>query len=121
MAANFICELCHDHLFGGEAFFGEREGQRIISCFDCYLSELKTFTVGGETVRYNAPDRDIQAEDLVVFYDRDGRTLSKIPMHKLSADQVKPAKEAVAEESGIPVEHITLVIENHEHDVKDPV
>lgn len=118
MSVNFICELCNDHLFGGEAFYGNRDGAPVISCFDCYLAELKSFTVNDQLIRTNILSRDIEADDLLVFYDRDGRVLSKLAMRKISGDQLIRAKEGVATETGIAAEYITLVIEAHDHDVK---
>ena len=120
VSVTFVCDLCSDHIIGGEAFYGRRDGESVVSCFDCYLSELKSFTVGGETIRYNAGERDLDPQDWVVFYDRDGRVLSKLPMTRIDGGQLKPAKEAVAEESGMSSEYITIVIEAHEHDVKGP-
>ncbi len=118
MAVTFICDLCGDHMFGGEAFYGYRDEQPVVSCFDCYLSELKSFTIHGETIRNNVTARDIDPNDQLVFYDRDGRVLSKLPMHKLSGDQLPLAKQGVSEETGMPVEYIALVIEPHDHAVR---
>ena len=120
MSINFECDICSDYLFSGEAFYGQREGVPVVSCFDCYIAELKNFSIGAETVFYNSPAREIEANDWLVFYDRDGHTLSKIPMHKIAAAQLPAAKEAVSTETDIPTEHITMVIEAHNNDVKEP-
>lgn len=118
MSVNFTCALCSDYLIGGEAFYGNRDDEPVVSCFDCYLSELKSFTIHDEVIRTNITSRDIEADDLLVFYDRDGRVLSKLPMRKISGNQLPQAKQGVATETGMEAEYITLVIEAHEHDVK---
>ena len=121
MATSFVCDLCSDYIFGGEPFYGRKEEEMTVACFDCYLAELKMFSIKGETVRYNAASREIDPNDNVVCYDRDGNILSKIAIHKVEDGQLSAMKEAIAGETGIPVEHIALVIEAYDSDVKSPI
>lgn len=112
MPATFTCSVCNDIIIQGEAFHGlQKSGSPATACFDCYLDALAAFDFDGENIHYNAPGREISVNDWVVFYDKDGSTLTKTTVGKLAAGKLTTTKHALAVELGLQPDDITIIIE----------
>ena len=112
MPSTFTCSVCNDIIVQGEAFHGFQKDSPVTVCFDCYLDALEPFEFDGETVRYNAPGRDMDLKDWVVYYDKDGLALTKTTVGKLIPGKLTTTKHALAVELGISPDDISVIIES---------
>lgn len=114
MPATFTCSICNDIIVQGEAFHGSKNSETVTACFDCYLESLNDFDFDGEAIRYNAPGRDMELLDWVVFYDKDGSVLTKTTIGKLTPGKLTTIKHALASELGFGLDDIYIIIESCE-------
>jgi hypothetical protein len=88
-----------------------KNNRTVNACFDCYADALEPFPFDGEMIRYNAPERDIDLNDWVVFYDKDGSVFTRIKVKTLTEGKLSVLKKAVAEDAGIQPDDIAIIIE----------
>lgn len=114
----FTCNFCNSVIT--EAFVGSKDEIKVYSCFNCFIQTLKPFKFDDEFVYYPFFGmRDIQLEDSVSFYDKQGQELARVHLRAYQEGLLSYLKEEIAAEINLATEDITLVIEPYDVQLKE--
>lgn len=110
----FKCDLCLK-TSQNEAFVGAVNNNSIFSCFNCFLKSLEAFEFDGEMIFYPLfGTREIQINDKVVFFDKDGRELSKVFLNGYEEGLLSFIKLEIIEELGMSADDLIMLIEPYD-------
>lgn len=114
----YNCHFCHTSV--SEAFVGSKNEAKVHSCFTCFIETLKPFEFDGEFVYYPLFGiRDIQAEDSVAYYDKDGNEIARVFLKSYEEGFLTFLKEELAQDTALSVDDILLVVEPHDVRLKE--
>lgn len=112
------CHFCHISI--SKAFVGSKNEGKVYSCFKCFIQTLKHFKFDEELVYYPMFGiREIQPDDSVVFYDKEGNELATVYLKSYDEGFISYLKEELAEDTDMKSEGITLVIEPYNIQLKE--
>ncbi|SPT82873.1 Uncharacterised protein [Niallia circulans] len=104
------CHFCHSSII--EAFVGSNNEGKVYSCFKCFIQTLKPFKFDEELVYYPMFGiREIQPDDSVVFYDKEGNELATVYLKSYDEGFFSYLKEELAQDTEIATEDFILLIE----------
>jgi len=98
------------------------DSKTIYSCFACFIESLNPFEFDGELVYYPLfGTREIQLQDTVVIFDKDGIELAKVNLESYEEGFLSFLKMEIVDDLGISDEEFIMLIEPFDVKIRNSV